>query len=109
MAEAEAPAEEPKPAESAPQSATSKPQSPSKPKAKKAEERDETVRVATSKLDALMAQVGELLAARIGAEHRMGEVRGLFDSLLDIEESLPHAFDRVAWVLLVRAAVTLQR
>jgi two-component system chemotaxis sensor kinase CheA len=87
VAEAEAPAEEPKPAESAPQSATSKPQSPSKPKAKKAEERDETVRVATSKLDALMAQVGELLAARIGAEHRMGEVRGLFDSLLDIEES----------------------
>jgi two-component system chemotaxis sensor kinase CheA len=64
-------------------------QSPAKPKAKakKVEERDETVRVATSKLDALMAQVGELLAARIGAEHRMAEVRGLFDSLLEIEES----------------------
>jgi two-component system chemotaxis sensor kinase CheA len=67
-------------------------QPPAKPKAapkKKADpaERDETVRVATSKLDALMAQVGELLAARIGAEHRMAEVRGLFDSLLEIEES----------------------
>jgi len=48
---------------------------------------DETVRVATSKLDALMAQVGELLAARIGAEHRSAEVRSLFDSLFEIEES----------------------
>jgi two-component system, chemotaxis family, sensor kinase CheA len=87
-AEEPAPAvEEPKPAEAAPQSAVSKPQSPSKPKAKKAEERDETVRVATSKLDALMAQVGELLAARIGAEHRMAEVKTLFESLLEIEES----------------------
>jgi two-component system, chemotaxis family, sensor kinase CheA len=85
VAEVEAPAEEPKVEE--PKPAEPAPQSPSKPKAKKVEERDETVRVATSKLDALMAQVGELLAARIGAEHRMGEVRGLFDSLLDIEES----------------------
>jgi two-component system chemotaxis sensor kinase CheA len=62
----------------------------SKPKAtkpKKDEHRDETVRVATSKLDALMAQVGELLATRIGAEHRMAEVRVLFDSMLDIDES----------------------
>jgi two-component system, chemotaxis family, sensor kinase CheA len=48
---------------------------------------DETVRVNTSKLDALMAQVGELLAARIGAEHRSAEVRSLFDSLFEIEES----------------------
>jgi two-component system chemotaxis sensor kinase CheA len=92
VAEVEAPAEEPKveepkPAEPAPQSPIPDPQSPSKPKAKKVEERDETVRVATSKLDALMAQVGELLAARIGAEHRMAEVRVLFESLLDIEES----------------------
>ncbi|HEY1594031.1 MAG TPA: hybrid sensor histidine kinase/response regulator, partial [Thermoleophilaceae bacterium] len=65
------------------------PEPAAKPKTKptKVEERDETVRVATSKLDALMAQVGELLAARIGAEHRMAEVRGLFDSLLEIEES----------------------
>jgi two-component system, chemotaxis family, sensor kinase CheA len=62
------------------------PQSPAA-KPKKVEERDETVRVATSKLDALMAQVGELLAARIGAEHRMAEVRVLFDSVLDIEEA----------------------
>jgi two-component system chemotaxis sensor kinase CheA len=89
--EATAPAEEPAPAPEAPAAApeTQQPAA-AKPKAKpakKAEERDETVRVATSKLDALMAQVGELLAARIGAEHRMGEVRGLFDSLLEIEES----------------------
>jgi len=64
------------------------PEAKPKPARKKADAPvDETVRVATSKLDALMAQVGELLAARIGAEHRMGEVRGLFDSLLDIEES----------------------
>jgi two-component system, chemotaxis family, sensor kinase CheA len=75
---AEAPTPTPEPA--------AKP-APKKAKPKKAEERDETVRVATSKLDALMAQVGELLAARIGAEHRMAEVRVLFDSLLDIEES----------------------
>src|SRR3954468_11135985 len=81
--------EEPKAAEPAPQSPISNPQSQAKPKAKakKAEERDETVRVATSKLDALMAQVGEMLAARIGAEHRMSEVRTLFESLLEIEES----------------------
>src|SRR3954454_1168734 len=65
------------------------PQTP-KPKAtkpKKDEHRDETVRVATSKLDALMAPVRELLATRIGAEHRMAEVRVLFDSMLDIDES----------------------
>jgi two-component system chemotaxis sensor kinase CheA len=81
--------EEPKAAEPAPQSPIPNPQSQAKPKAKakKTEERDETVRVATSKLDALMAQVGELLAARIGAEHRMAEVRTLFESLLEIEES----------------------
>jgi two-component system, chemotaxis family, sensor kinase CheA len=84
---AEAPAEESKPeepkaTEPTPQSPIPNPQSPSKPP-----KADETVRVATSKLDALMAQVGELLAARIGAEHRMAEVRTLFDSLLEIEES----------------------
>jgi two-component system, chemotaxis family, sensor kinase CheA len=81
--EAEEPVAEAARAETSPQSAIGKPQSPSKP----AKTADETVRVATSKLDALMAQVGELLAARIGAEHRMAEVRVLFDSLLDIEEA----------------------
>ena len=64
------------------------PEAKPKPARKKADAPvDETVRVATSKLDALMAQVGELLAARIGAEHRSAEVRSLFDSLFEIEES----------------------
>jgi two-component system, chemotaxis family, sensor kinase CheA len=87
-------AEEPKadePAAAAPDTQHATPDTPAKPKpkpkTKKTEERDETVRVATSKLDALMAQVGELLAARIGAEHRMAEVKTLFESLLEIEES----------------------
>jgi two-component system, chemotaxis family, sensor kinase CheA len=69
-----------------PTPAAAKPKAAKKAAAPKAEV-DETVRVATSKLDALMAQVGELLAARIGAEHRMAEVRTLFESLLEIEES----------------------
>src|SRR6185312_3889938 len=52
------------------------PEAKPKPARKKADAPvDETVRVATSKLDALMAQVGELLAARIGADHRSAEVR----------------------------------
>ena len=80
---APAPAATPEPVAEAP----AKPAAKKAAKPKKAEERDETVRVATSKLDALMAQVGELLAARIGAEHRMAEVRTLFESLLEIEES----------------------
>lgn len=37
----------------------------------------ETVRVATAKLDALMAQVGELLVTRIGVEQRLADVRAL--------------------------------
>jgi two-component system chemotaxis sensor kinase CheA len=41
----------------------------------------ETVRVATAKLDALMAEVGELLVTRIGVEQRLTDVRTL-DSLL---------------------------
>ncbi len=80
-------AEEPKAEEPKEQSPEPAKPAAKKAKPKKAEERDETVRVATSKLDALMAQVGELLAARIGAEHRMAEVRVLFESLLTIEES----------------------
>jgi two-component system, chemotaxis family, sensor kinase CheA len=77
-------AEEPAADATPPPSAPRAPHSP--PKAAKPPKADETVRVATSKLDALMAQVGELLAARIGAEHRMAEVRTLFESLLEIEE-----------------------
>ena len=91
----EKPAEEPKAEEPvpAPQHPDPAPDAKpaAKPKAKKTakkteEPRDETVRVATSKLDALMAQVGELLAARIGAEHRMAEVRVLFEAMLEVEE-----------------------
>jgi two-component system chemotaxis sensor kinase CheA len=40
---------------------------------------DETVRVAIAKLDALMAQVGELQVARIGADQRLPEARALVD------------------------------
>ncbi len=38
---------------------------------------DETVRLATNKLDSLMARVGELVVTRIGAEHRASQVREL--------------------------------
>lgn len=48
---------------------------------------EETVRVATGKLDALMAQVGELLSSRLGAEQRLAEVRALETSLLQWESS----------------------
>jgi two-component system, chemotaxis family, sensor kinase CheA len=82
---AEQPAAAPTPDTPHPTPAAKKP-APKKSAAPKAEV-DETVRVNTSKLDALMAQVGELLAARIGAEHRSAEVRTLFDSLFAIEES----------------------
>jgi two-component system, chemotaxis family, sensor kinase CheA len=42
---------------------------------------EETVRIATSKLDALMAEVGELLVTRIGTEQRLGDVRALESAL----------------------------
>jgi two-component system chemotaxis sensor kinase CheA len=38
---------------------------------------DETIRVSTAKLDALMAQVGELLVTTIGAERRLAEAARL--------------------------------
>ncbi len=40
---------------------------------------DETIRVSVSKLDALMAQLSELLVTKIRAEQRMGQVRELQD------------------------------
>jgi two-component system chemotaxis sensor kinase CheA len=95
-AEEPAPAAEAKPAPKKPAAKKAAPKAEEPAPAKKAPAKkskadqpqvDETVRVATSKLDALMAQVGELLAARIGAEHRMAEVRVLFDALFEIEES----------------------
>ncbi len=42
---------------------------------------EESVRVATAKLEALMAQMGELQVARLGAEQRAVELRGLVDDL----------------------------
>jgi two-component system chemotaxis sensor kinase CheA len=46
---------------------------------------EETIRVATAKLDSLMAQVGELLVASIGAQQRSGEVAELLDMLNEAE------------------------
>lgn len=51
----------------------------SAPKAERVVE--ETVRVTISKLDALMAQVGELQVTRIGAESRVGELTELLETL----------------------------
>lgn len=48
---------------------------------------EEVVRVATSKLDSLMARVGELVVARSGAERRTGEVRELLTEVGSWEES----------------------
>jgi two-component system, chemotaxis family, sensor kinase CheA len=84
---AEPKAEEPDPTPETPDPTPAPKKAAPKKAATPKAEVDETVRVATSKLDALMAQVGELLAARIGAEHRSAEVRSLFDSLFEIEES----------------------
>ncbi|HEY1332596.1 MAG TPA: hybrid sensor histidine kinase/response regulator [Actinomycetota bacterium] len=44
---------------------------------------EETVRVATAKLDGLMAQVGELLVGSIGASQRISELRALSDELTE--------------------------
>lgn len=43
---------------------------------------DDTVRVATSKLDALMGQVGELMVATSGTSRRAKEVAGLHEDVL---------------------------
>jgi two-component system chemotaxis sensor kinase CheA len=43
----------------------------------------DTVRVATAKLDAMMAEVGELLVTRIGVEQRLTDLRGLDAVLAD--------------------------
>ncbi len=42
---------------------------------------EETIRMSTTKLDALMAQVGELQVTRLGAEQRLTELAGLLDGL----------------------------
>lgn len=48
---------------------------------------EETVRVATGKLDALMAQVGELVISRLGTEQRLAELRELETSLVQWESA----------------------
>lgn len=48
---------------------------------------EETVRIRTSKLDALMADVGELLAIRIAVERRLTEIRALEASLANLGPS----------------------
>lgn len=44
-------------------------------------ESEETIRVAVSKLDVLMAQAGELLTARISAEQRLSDMRAVHQQL----------------------------
>lgn len=49
---------------------------------------EESVRIATDKLDALMAGVGELLVGNIGAERRVADVRALEERLDEWESAL---------------------
>ncbi|HEY8199767.1 MAG TPA: hybrid sensor histidine kinase/response regulator, partial [Actinomycetota bacterium] len=49
---------------------------------------EDTIRIRTGKLDALMADVGELVVTRIAVEQRLTEVRVLEASLADWESSL---------------------
>jgi two-component system chemotaxis sensor kinase CheA len=49
---------------------------------------DETIRVATNKLDSLMAQVGELLISRIAAEQRIPEIKSVARELAEWDEEL---------------------
>jgi len=74
------------PAKTAAKAKTSK--SPAKAKATAKPAADETIRVSTSKLDALMAEVGELLSSRIESEQRLVEVRGLNDQLAEADNAL---------------------
>src|SRR5438128_8703279 len=48
---------------------------------------EDSVRIRTDKLDALMNEVGELLVTRIGAEQRLKEVRALEATLADWDSS----------------------
>ena len=58
---------------------------PDQKKTSKKNAREETIRVATSKLDNLMAQVGELLASRIDAEQRIIDVKVLHERITSVE------------------------
>ena len=48
---------------------------------------DDSVRVATNKLDALMAEIGELLVVQLGVEQRLGDARLLEAELASWESS----------------------
>lgn len=54
----------------------------------------ETVRVATSRLDALMAGVDELLVTRTATEQRLGEIRALETTLVDWSQARRKAHSR---------------
>ncbi len=64
-----------------PQAAPTEPAAPT-PGGASAIAAEESVRVATAKLEALMAQMGELQVARLGAEQRAVELRSLVDDLV---------------------------
>ena len=60
----------------------------SRPRRSGGRQADETVRLTTTKLDSLMARVGELVVARIGSERRVDEVRevvGLVIAMKSVE------------------------
>ena len=69
------------PAEPARPEGESQPQPAAKVAPKNAACTEETVRVATAKLDALMAQVGELQVARLGAEQRLADLLELLEQV----------------------------
>jgi two-component system chemotaxis sensor kinase CheA len=48
---------------------------------------DETIRVSTAKLDALMAEVGELQIARLATEQRLAELRDLSENVEQLERN----------------------
>jgi two-component system, chemotaxis family, sensor kinase CheA len=52
---------------------------------------DDSVRVATAKLDVLMAEVGELLVVQLGAEQRLDDARSLEADLANWESDLRKA------------------
>lgn len=71
-------------AEATPQSATAAMLEEALARPRNARPADETLRVSTKKLGALMAQVGELLAARLRTDQRLAELKGI----LGVEEDL---------------------
>jgi two-component system chemotaxis sensor kinase CheA len=52
-----------------------------RPEASRPRASDDTIRVATDKLDALLAEVAELQVARLGADQRLAELRALVETV----------------------------